>query len=210
MLVRYCLLAFSAATALLGAWTLATEWIQPSGSSGSAVSEEAAPTSAWTILPRGEVWAAAASAKAGLLSATPLGQRIEKSRTAELRDLSERAVLLAPHDARMWLMLAEIEWRNGEMADKISRPLKMSYYTGPHELALFPRRQLVAAASAAFTDDELKDLIRDDLRAAARQSEMRPAIEAAYRAGPPQAKEFILASLDQFAPDFRGYLEKLK
>jgi len=194
MLIRYGILTFSAITALLGAWLFATELIPVSGLS----------------FPRGDLWAAAAVARADSLRATMSRQQINQAQIAELRHLSERALLLAPHDTRMWLALAETKWLGGESSDKVAGPLKMSYYTGPHEAALFRGRQLAAAASSAFNDPDLADLLRDDLRAALRRDELRPLIEAVYRAASPQSKEFILAAFDQFAPEFHHYLRSLR
>src|SRR5258708_4587598 len=83
---------------------------------------------------------------------------------------------------------------------KVAGPLKMSYYTGPNEIALIPLRILIATRSDAIADPDLQILVGGEIRTIiTRKPESKPLILAAYRDALPEGKRFIestVAALD--------------
>jgi hypothetical protein len=68
----------------------------------------------------------------------------------------------------------------------------MAYYTGQNELELAPARLMVAAQPGVLADEELRQLVRDELRTIlTRKTELKPAIVAAYREGSSAVKALI-------------------
>ena len=130
---------------------------------------------------RGDLWAdyAAASSEglqndiAGDLSPTTTDA------VAGARVAADRAVRLAPHDARMWLLIAAIDARLDWFNRRVEAPLKMSYYTGTSDPALMGLRLLVAARLEAISDPDLQLLVSGRTRTIVRSIPvLRPAIVA--------------------------------
>lgn len=158
---------------------------------------EAARQLAKDAVLRGDLWTNAALAQAERLFQITAADRSFVIRTGET---AERAVRLSPHDARLWLVLAAAELL--QEGARTTGFLKMSYYTGTNEISLMPRRFLVAAAAGA-DDEELRAMMRGELRTMARRRpKMDSAIEAAWRAGTPQAQALIAATLADIDPHF--------
>jgi hypothetical protein len=111
---------------------------------------------------------------------------------------AERALRLSPHEAKVWLLLAAVESRirgldpAHQPEGRASAALKMAYYTGQNELELAPARLMVAAQPGVLADEELRQLVRDELRTIlTRKTELKPAIVAAYREGSSAVKALI-------------------
>ena len=105
------------------------------------------------------------------------------------RATAEKAATLAPHDARVWLVLASLDCLQHREA---SGALKMSYYTGPNEIGLMPLRLLVATCSDAINDAEIQPLVARDIRLIlAKGLNPKPAILAAYQNASSSGKSFI-------------------
>ena len=73
-----------------------------------------------------------------------------------------QAARLSPHDARVWLVLADLRSRKNPPAPNAADALKLSYYTGPNEFALAPVRLSVAARVTA--DDELQEQVQSEIQ----------------------------------------------
>ena len=137
---------------------------------------------------RGDLWAEAAFAQSPesareSLKTAPSTERVQAARAA-----AENAAKLSPHDARIWLLLA---YQDCLLHREPSSTLKMSYYTGPSEIALMPLRLLVATCSEALNDSELRALVEGEIRFAIRKQALRLAIVAAYQNASPNAKRFV-------------------
>jgi len=102
--------------------------------------------------------------------------------TVRLRAAAERAVALAPHDARLWLLIAVIDNQIDPRDAKAASALKMSFYTGPNEIDLMPVRLLVSARTDTVTDPELQSLFARELRViVSHKLDLKSAVADAYR-----------------------------
>jgi hypothetical protein len=152
---------------------------------------------------RGDLWTECALTYLDLVLDNKRGAQNDATSndTAEGRDVATRAVRLAPHDARAWLVFASLRSQYDWVNRNAAGALKMSYYTGPSEIALVPLRLLLAVRSDALTDTEFADLVSRDIRlAAAHQRELKPALVAAYRDALPAGKDFIEKALEPLDP----------
>jgi hypothetical protein len=126
----------------------------------------------------------------------------------EARTTLNRALQYSPHRGDVWLMFAAL-------ADKYKWPgyqpsllLKMSYYTAPNELALFPLRLKVSLHTKGAMDDaELQDMVRRDIGVIlTRAPALKPALVAAYRSALPQGKVFAERVISEIDPGYLGVL----
>lgn len=121
---------------------------------------------------------------------------------------AERAVAIGPHDARPWLLLADVHAHLDGLNRTIFGPLKMSYYTAPNETALIPLRLSLATETEATIDPEIQNLATNDLRTILlHQPEMRPAIIAAYQGASANGKHFVESAVAQLDPSFSPQLQ---
>jgi hypothetical protein len=216
---RVNIMIFAGVLGLQATWLLAAELIRPTFP-GDKVTEEkaAAVRSAAAVAAslgwvRGDLWADSAVALwSGLAtkiegaSPSQMGEPIQQARAA-----AERAAKLAPHDSRVWLLLAALDWRFDWIAHKVSGPLKMSYYTGPNELALTPLRIHIATSSDSITDPETQNLVAGEIRTIIlHQQNLKPSIVAAYRDASPEGKEFIEAAIGDLDKDFLATIRAVR
>jgi hypothetical protein len=112
----------------------------------------------------------------------------------------------SPHRGDVWLMFAALADRYKWSEYQPSSLLKMSYYTAPNELALFPLRLSVALQAKGLIDDtEIQDIIRRDITVIlTRAPGVRPALGAAYNAAPPQARIFAERVIAEIDPSYLG------
>jgi hypothetical protein len=158
---------------------------------------------------RGELWTECAST---YLSPLP----IESSARASIEandsvgralKAAERAVRYSPHDARAWLDLAESALRLRQAGPRAATALKMSYYTGPNEVNLIPRRLVVSVGFDVFGDDELKQLLRHQIQSIVRlRPDLRPALIDAYRRALPTGKALIENAVSEIDANLLGQL----
>ena len=119
----------------------------------------------------------------------------------QTRELTEQAITYAPHDSRLWLLLAANYFRFDWLNERAAASLKMSYYTGSNMIAVVPQRLLLAIQSRALQDEEFQELVRHDIRIAVTyKSELMPALVAAYNNAPPSGRQFIEKTLAEFDP----------
>jgi hypothetical protein len=108
------------------------------------------------------------------------------------RGALERALVFAPHDARAWLVLADLEARYDRTSRKAAAALRMSYYTGPNETALIPLRLATFGQLDAGADADLQQLVRREIaNVVNKRPELKGVIVAAYREALPAGKRFF-------------------
>ena len=138
------------------------------------------------------------------LAPAPSGELADKGASSlaaldSTRSVAVRAAALAPHDARAWLLIAEVDSQGLE--HNAAGPLKMSYYTGPNELPLIPLRIDIATRTDAITDSELQILVGGEIRTIiTRRPDLKPLIIAAYRSALPEGRRFIESQVGELDP----------
>jgi hypothetical protein len=125
---------------------------------------------------------------------------------AEVRTTLTQALRYSPHRGDVWLMFAALADQYKWSGDQPSLLLKMSYYTAPNELALFPLRLNVSLHAKGVIDDaELQDMVRRDISAIlTRAPALKPALVAAYRSALPQGKVFAERVISEIDPGYLG------
>jgi hypothetical protein len=156
---------------------------------------------------RGDLWAESAFTYGGQLWIDRAMQLDTGDRlNAEALKTLTRALRYSPHRGDVWLMFAAL-------ADQYKLPgyhpsllLKMSYYTAPNELALFPLRLNVSLrAKGAIDDAELQDMVKRDISVIlTRAPALKPALLAAYRSALPQGKVFAERAISEIDPGYLG------
>jgi hypothetical protein len=120
-----------------------------------------------------------------------------------------RALALAPHDARIWLVLASIylkfDWLNQKPA---ASALRMSYYTGANRAELIPLRLHLAVRSEALVDKDFQELVRHDIVVIiSRNPELKPEILSAYAEAPPIGRQFLEEAIKELDPSLLARLQ---
>ncbi len=201
------------------AWILLAERY-PSSHIGLPVDAKAAATAfaerdrirqaASLAVVRGDLWAESAFTYAGRLwsDQTTDSNAADKS-NAEVLNALNQALRYAPHRGDVWLMFAALADQYKWAGYQPGALLKMSYYTAPNELALFPLRLNVSLrAKGAIDDAELQDLVRRDIGVIlTRVPALKPALVAAYRSALPQGKTFVERVISEIDP---GYLSVVR
>jgi hypothetical protein len=158
---------------------------------------------AWIGLVRGDLWTESALTFADQFwrDTEPRGGEPTPLMIARAHKAAQRAVILAPHDARAWLMLASLDTRFDWLNRKSAGALRMSYYTGFNELDLIPVRLIVAVRSDALDDGELQDMVRREIRLIiTRRPDLRPILHTAYNEALPWGRRFIERTLHELDP----------
>jgi hypothetical protein len=208
---RVTVFAFACLLGGLAAWILVAEFIRPAAiefptDAQSAASiyahRDDATTAALIGQVRGDLWTQAAFAYGDML----WNQDKHSSGTDTLpyeraRALIERAITYAPHDSRLWLLLAAIDSRFDWLNDRASSALRMSYFTGSNAIRLVAARLLLSVQSRALADSDFQDLVRHDIRiSAVHKSELMPEVIAAYNNAPLSGQQFIEKALGEIDP----------
>ncbi len=151
---------------------------------------------------RGDLWAESAFTYGDHLNAE------DKLGTDAIESLT-RTLRYSPHRGDIWLMFAALAEQNKASGYQPSSLLKMSYYTAPNELALFPLRLNVSFhAKGLIEDTEIQDIVRRDISVIlTRAPALKPALVAAYNSAPPQAKIFAERVIAEIDP---GYLRVIR
>jgi hypothetical protein len=161
---------------------------------------------AWIGALRGDLWAESAYTYADLLWVNSSNDSELTKPLDQARRRLDRAARYAPHQAGAWLLLAGLATRYRWSKPNPAEALRMSYYTGPSELALVPLRSLVATEQTTL-DDELQQLVRRDLRLLIAQGD-KPAIIQDYQSATPSGKQFIEQVLGEIDPPFGASLRQ--
>jgi hypothetical protein len=204
---RNNILIFAGVLAVQAAWLVTAESIRPilpyfpqdkASEERVAAARSAAVTAASIGWVRGDLWTDAAIALSSGLTSEVAGESDPQMMPPrdQARAVAQRAARLSPHDSRTWLLLAALDsrfdWPNSEFANR----LKMSYFTGPNELALTPLRIRIATRSTAISDAELQILVAQEIRTIIlRHQDQKPSLLAAYRDASTEGKQFIEATV---------------
>lgn len=200
--LRVGLLTFAPLLAMQAIWIILAEYyhqhrihlpVDPQASSIASQEQENATRAASLAVIRGDLWAESAFTYSALLWREPApapGAHDNASKESQMN--IERALRYSPHRGDVWLMFAA-------MADRYSWPnyqpsslLKMSYFTAPNELSLFPLRLRASLRPNALQDPEIQDMIRRDLRVViTKVPALKPALVTAYRASSAEGKAFL-------------------
>jgi hypothetical protein len=201
---------FAAILGFAATWILLVELVRPTLSGlpidGSPAKAAVAPVgaaaiAAWIGLIRGSLWADYAEALAPNLSAASTGWDSPAMLAAlnSARAAAVRAVELAPHESRAWLLIAAVDVFDSRR--NVAGPLKMSYYTGPSELSLIPLRIATTMRSAAIADPEVQVLAAGEIRTIiTRKPDLKRFLIAAYRNALPEGKRFIEGQVSELDP----------
>lgn len=152
---------------------------------------------------RGDLWADAAFALGGQALPSNKGEPIGKLPLDRALVATEQGIKFAPHDARLWLLLAAYYFRTNWLSERSAAALKMSYYTGPNTFEVVPERLLLAVQSRALNDSEFQELVRHDVQFAIRnKAELLPALLSAYDTAPQSGREFLEKAIEEIDPAF--------
>lgn len=216
---RGTLFAFAFVVACHAVWILAAETSRAAISNFPISTQEAAAASkkrhpailaASLGVIRGDLWADCAITYLNIFwgdeRQTGLAQSLDEMRQA--RRVVHHGLSYAPHDARIWLVLAGIEVKSN--LDPRAA-LQMSYYTGPNEPQLIPLRLILATESYAIDDVEIQQFVRHDIRSIfSHEPHQTQAIEAAYRLATPAGRQFLEKVVLEFDPNFVAGLRSSK
>jgi hypothetical protein len=206
---RRIMLAFSGVLAIEAIWLLAAELSRPAilafpvNAAAARVPvlhrDRAIRAAAFGIV-RGDLWAERALSYADLSwgESSPARTAEEAKTFEKARIAAQQALRYAPHDARVWVLLASLESRLDWLNRRAAEALKMSYYTGSYEAELSPLRLLVAVRADTLSGGELQELVRGEIRRIISQRPaQKPAILAAYRDAQPTGRRFIETTLEE-------------
>jgi hypothetical protein len=205
---RVTVFAYACILSGLAVWILAAELLRPAAiefttdaqSAASIYAHRNAATMAARVgLVRGDLWAEAAFTYGSML--WNQDKNSSDANTERTGALTEQAIAYAPHESRLWILLAANYFRFEWLNERAAASLRMSYYTGSNTIAVVPARLLLAIQSQALQDDEFQELVRHDIHIAViRKSELMPAIVTAYNNAPLSGRQFIEKTLAEFDP----------
>jgi hypothetical protein len=197
---------------LQAGWLLVPELLTPkvsfpvagTGARSTKSDTSAARIAAFTGYPRGELWANYAISLASSWLGRADGDNGDVAASLlEADEVARRAAELAPHDARIWLLLAALGARSQPEGFGAVEALKMSYYTGPNMASLRALRIAIATHGDALSDPELASLVTAELGAIImREPDAKPSILRAYRNASPDGKRFLEEKLAELDPKF--------
>ena len=211
-LFRSIVLVFAFVLGCQATWILAAEIFRPSlpdfpanrqaAATAAAKRNEATLAASFGFI-RGDLWAECALTYLDMFwsddrdsASAQFPTTIERAREA-----ADRALVFAPHDARVWLVLASIDSRFDWLNRNMAADLRMSYYTGTNETDLIPLRLLLAVRSSALADRDFQQLVRHDVSTiVTRRPALKPAILAAYRDALPIGQQFLEETLAEIDP----------
>ncbi len=127
----------------------------------------------------------------------------------EIQNAVQSALKIAPHDSRMWLVLALVQTRTNPADPLIAQSLKMSYLTGPNQAELVPIRLEAVTANNALSDADLLELARSDVRAVlTRLPEQRQTLANDYARASDIGKKFLAENVVAIDPGSLNLLRK--
>jgi hypothetical protein len=211
-LFRGTVLVFAFVLGCQAMWILAAEIFRPT-SPGFPVNAQAAAAAATnrndaTLAAsfgfiRGDLWAECALTYFDTFWGGDLGSLNARvpNKIEQAREVADRALAFAPHDARIWLVIASIDARFDWLNPNMAADLRMSYYTGANEIDLIPLRLILAVRSGALADRDFQQLVRHDISTiVTRKPELKPAILAAYHDALPIGQQFLEETLAEIDP----------
>ena len=196
--------AFAGFLFIAAAWIVAAElarasvpfFLTASDIRDASTKSTTAATAAQIGWLRGDLWAEYAL----LLDSSALSDNAPLPSDNKAESKSAIALAAAPYDARLWLLLSALNAKLGWKDTKSLSQLKMSYYTAPNDIRLFPMRLAVSMQPQAVDDEELRTLLGHEIRTiVTRRRELKPLLARAYRDTSPSGRQFVeeqLAGLD--------------
>jgi hypothetical protein len=204
-LFRGTVLVFAFVLGCQAAWILVAEFFRPPHSdffatqqtaAVAATDQNGAALAASIGLIRGDLWSEVALTYLDRFLTD--NRHSTNAQIEQAREVADRALAIAPHNAGVWLVLASINSRFDWLNHKAAAALRMSYYTGANETELIPLRLLLAVRSVALGDSDFQQLMRHDIRTViTRKPELKPAIVAAYRDAAPIGRQLIEDTLEE-------------
>ena len=151
---------------------------------------------------RGDLWSEAAFTYGDMLLAeNKNASNADPALLEQTRAVTELAIAHAPHNSRLWLLLAANYFRFDWLNEKASTSLRMSYYTGSNSLDVLPERLVLAVQSHALEDTDFQELVRHDIQIALiRKTKFGPVIAAAYNTASPSGRQFIEKTVGALDP----------
>lgn len=209
--LRAGLLAFAVLLAAQAVWIIPAEYyrprripfpVDPQASRVVSHEREHARRAASLAIVRGDLWADSALTHADLLWKEPAtGPDASRNAGQESRADIEHALRYSPHRGDVWLMLAIMADRYNWSEYQPGALLKMSYFTAPSELALFPLRIKASLRPDVLKDPEIRDMAKHDLRVIiTRAPALKPALAATYRTSSAEAKAFLDRAIMEIDP----------
>lgn len=210
---RGLVILFAIVLAGFASWIVAAELLRPipvafptdpEAASDFSQNRIAARHAARAGIVRGDLWSEYALTFADVFRREDRSAATTKNSAMiqQSHDIAERALALAPYDARIWLLLASLRSRFDWLNGKASSAVRMSYYTGANEIALIPVRLALALSLPSITDKDFQQLVGRDLRiAVTRHAELKPAILTAYKYALPEGQEFVRGALKDLDPN---------
>lgn len=101
-----------------------------------------------------------------------------------------RALRLSPVQPDIWLASAQLLFRQANRSAAMDS-LKMSYLTGQHDTSLVDPRLRLVVHSDAFTDPEVRDFARRDVRALLQNSGMNSRLKSIFGSASPSGQSFL-------------------
>jgi hypothetical protein len=208
---RVTVLAFACVLGVFAGWILTAEIKRPVGikfTSDAQLADSmyerrnAAVKAAQIGIFRGDLWSEAAFIYGDMLLAqSKNASKADPMLLEQARAVIELALTRAPHDSRLWLLLAANYFRFDWLNERAAASLRMSYYTGSNTLAVLPVRLLLATQSHALQDDDFRELVRHDIEiAVARKAQFSPAIVAAYNNASSSGRQIFEKALGALDP----------
>lgn len=214
---RVLALLFAFVLACQAGWILSAEFARlpaiafppdPESAAEAAANRNTAHLAAKLGIIRGDLWAEYALTYSNVLQHDAKSSAAAEGSIEQARAVAERALALAPYDARIWLILASIDSRFDWLNGKASAALRNSYYTGANETDLIPARLFLSLSLPAISDGDIQQLVHHDLRTiVTRKPEMKSVIADAFQYALPEGKQFINDALKELDP---GLLSSLR
>lgn len=209
--LRIGLLAFASILAAQAIWIILAEYYHqhrihlpadPQASRIASHEHENARRAAVLAVIRGDLWAESAFTHSDLLWKEPAtASEATENASKESRMDIEYALRYSPHRGDVWLMLAAMADRYNWQEYQPNSLLKMSYFTAPSDLSLFPLRIKVSLRPNAIQDPEIQDMIKRDIRVVVTKSpELKPALATAYRTSSVEGKAFLDRTISEIDP----------
>jgi hypothetical protein len=208
---RIPVFVFACTLGALAVWVLVAEALRPkriefttdAQLAGSAYPQrDAALRAARVGFIRGDLWSEAAFAYGDMLwSEHKQASNADVPPFDRINAITEQAIRYAPHDSRLWLLLAANYSRFDQPNERAASALRMSFYTGTNSIVVVPERLLLGIQSQALQEEDFRELVRHDIQiAVARRSALMSALGAAYYKAPPSGRQFIEKTLGELDP----------
>jgi hypothetical protein len=160
---------------------------------------------------RGDLWADYAI----LLSSRFLNENMDDHASTSPGELLavqaavEKAATLAPHDSRIWLLLAMVYSQTDTSDARVGRSLMMSYFTGANNTTLMPLRLKIATRLQVISNIDLQVLVSGEIRTIIlSKPNLQSAIVDAYNSANPAGKQLVINTLRDLDPDLLSVVRR--